>query len=146
MEDGKETNLSSEPFRVGGHFHQGIGDGTKQQVVECDGIGADQCVEFMREREHDMEVGSREEFFFACSEPALTGLSLALGTVAVSARVVRQAPIFAASGTGVDVAAQSGAAVGSSLGNRVLCFTGWVVARTPVIRLATEGAVVAVWL
>ena len=39
MEDGKETDLGTEPLRVGRDFNQGIGDGTKQQVVECDRIG-----------------------------------------------------------------------------------------------------------
>ncbi len=57
VEDGKETDLGTEPFRVGRNFNQGVGHGTKQQVVECDRVVADQGVQFVREGEHDMEIG-----------------------------------------------------------------------------------------
>ena len=64
----------------------------------------------MRQGENDVEVRNAEEFFLSCGEPALASLCLALGTVPVSAGVVRDGLITALR-TLIDVAAQrSGAA------------------------------------
>ena len=32
MQDGEKSDLSTEPFRIGGHFEQGLGTGLEQQI------------------------------------------------------------------------------------------------------------------
>src|SRR5213592_3416290 len=56
----------------------------EQQVVEFDGILTDQRVEQVGQRKYDVKVASRQQFVLPSSDPSLTGLSLALGTMAVT--------------------------------------------------------------
>ena len=85
MQDREESDFGPQMFGIGGHFHQRVGNSAEQQVVEFDRILADECVELVGQREYDVKVTGRQQFFLPGIDPSLTGLSLALGTMAVTA-------------------------------------------------------------
>src|SRR5438552_8910309 len=85
MQDREESDLGAKMFGIGGHLHKRLRNGAEQQVVEFDGILTDQRVEQVGQRKYDVKVASRQQFVLPSSDPSLTGLSLALGTMAVTA-------------------------------------------------------------
>ena len=59
----------------------------------------------MRQREHDMDVGQIQQFLFASSEPLVTSISLTLGAMAVTTRIIRDS-LMAAARTLIQMATQ----------------------------------------
>jgi hypothetical protein len=88
MQDAGDTDLSSQVFGIGCDFQQGLCAGGEQQIVKQTWVFQGEHIEFVGHGEHDMEIAGRQEFALAGRQPALAGLSLALGAVPVSARVV----------------------------------------------------------
>ena len=88
VQDREPTDLGSQVFQMGCDFQQGLCAGGEQQIVKQTRILQGQHMEFVRHSEHNMEIAGVEEFAFACRQPALAGLCLALGAVPVSARVI----------------------------------------------------------
>src|SRR5436190_14834964 len=84
MQDREESVLGAKMFGLGGHLHKRLRNGAEQQVVVFDGILTDQRVEQVGQRKYDVKVASRQQFVLPSSDPSLTGLSLALGTMAVT--------------------------------------------------------------
>ena len=60
VEDGKESDFGAESFWIGRDLDEGVGDGAEQEVVERLGIGADQSVQFVWEREDHVKVRNRQ--------------------------------------------------------------------------------------
>ena len=85
MQDREKSDLGSKMFGIGGDLNQRLRHGAEQQVIKLDGILPNQGVEQMRQGKYDVEVAGRQQFFLPRIDPSLAGLSLALGTMAVTA-------------------------------------------------------------
>jgi hypothetical protein len=77
-------------------LQQRLRTGGEQQVVEQTRVAQGQHIEFMGHSEHNMEVAGGQEFSLAGRQPTLARLRLTLGTVPISARVVRDGLMTAA--------------------------------------------------
>jgi hypothetical protein len=58
VKDAEETNLGAEMLRITRHLAECFGHSAEQQVVEFGLILQDECVEFVRQREYNVEVTS----------------------------------------------------------------------------------------
>ncbi len=105
VEDGEEPEASAEMARVPGDLLQRVGRRAQKKTVHHFRVLQGQRRQELREREDHMRVGHRQHLGLARLEPAGLGTTLALRTVAVAARVVRDLPVAAGIAL-VDVAAQ----------------------------------------
>ena len=110
VQDRDHTDLSSQVFRIGCDFQQGLRAGGEQQIVKQARVFQGQHIEFVGHGEHDMEIAGSQEFALAGLQPAVAGLGLTLGAVSISARVVRDSLITAAQASIAMPAEVSGAA------------------------------------
>ncbi len=111
VQDADHADLGAQVFAIDGDLQQGLRPGGEQQIVEQTRVLQGQHIEFVRHSEHDMEVTGSQQFALAGRQPALAGLRLALGTVPISARVVRDG-LMTAVRAGIAMAAEgSGATV-----------------------------------
>ena len=111
VQDGQEPDLGPEVLRVGGDLLQGLGGGTEQEAVDHPGVLQGDRAEHCRERKDHMEVLDREQFRCPGLHPLRRGGGLALGAVAVAARVISDLPMPAAVAL-LDVPAQRGGPAG----------------------------------
>ena len=88
MQDGEESDLCAQVFRICGNFQQGLGTGLEQQVEEDGLAGECQWVQFMGHGEDDVEVVGVEQIALLRLDPSLASLRLALGTATRSAGVI----------------------------------------------------------
>ena len=88
MKDAEETNLGSEMLGVAGHFAECFSNGAEQQVVELSLILEDERVEFVRQREYNVEVTRIDQFLFAGVDPSSTRLRLTLVAMTITTAVV----------------------------------------------------------
>jgi hypothetical protein len=109
VEDTEEADFSAEMAGITRDFKQGLGAGAEQQVVENLLVLQRQGRQKMRKGEDHVHVAGGQEFLLARLEPAVAGLGLTLGTVPISARVVRDGAIPAA-GTLIAMPAERGGA------------------------------------
>src|SRR5262249_43070145 len=72
VKNGEETNLRSKMFRITRHLAECFGHRAEKQVVECRLILEDEGVQFMRQREDDVEVTGLKQFLLPCVHPSLT--------------------------------------------------------------------------
>ena len=93
MEHAEEADVGAERLGITNDFEQGFSAGAAEQTVDHLLILQGQRRQEVREREDDMDVAGRREFPAARLEPTIPGVSLALGAVPVSARVVRDGAI-----------------------------------------------------
>jgi hypothetical protein len=70
----------------------------------------------MRESEHDVEVGGREEFGLTFFKPSFSGDVLTLGAVSIAAGMVEDT-FCTTVGTALDVASQDGGAAVKEVGD-----------------------------
>ena len=95
VQDGGEADLGAEMLGIGGDRRERLGRGLEQKSVDLGlvliGDGADR----RRQREHDVEIGDRQEFGLARLQPPLRRRPLALRTMAIAARVVGDARMSA---------------------------------------------------
>ena len=95
VQDGGDADVGAEMLGIGGDRRQRLGRRREQQAVDLGlvlvGDGADRG----RQREHDVEVGNRQQLRLACRKPRLRRPPLALGTVAVAAGVIGDARVRA---------------------------------------------------
>lgn len=105
VENADDPDLRAEVPGIGSHFESCRGTGPEQQIVEQLCIFQRQHVEFVRHGENDMEITGRQHLALTCSQPAFARLSLTFRAMPVAARVVGDG-LMAASGTGIEVAAQ----------------------------------------
>jgi len=86
---GQEANLRPQSVGIGCDRQQRGRRGLEEQVVKYPGILQGERTENRREREDDVEVRNRQELPRPGFQPAGAGRPLTLGTVAVTAGVVR---------------------------------------------------------
>ena len=96
MEHAEEADVGAEMLGITSDFEQRFSAGVEQQTVDDLLILQGQGCQEVREREDQVHVVRRQEFPAALLEPTIPGVSLALGAVPVSARVVRDGAIPAA--------------------------------------------------
>ena len=114
VEDGEKADLSSEMLGVGGDPTKGLGGGLKEEAVDHPGVLQGDRVERRGESEDDMEVFDGEQLGLACLHPVGGSGGLALGAVAVAARVVGDL-LMPAPVTRLDVPAQRGGPTGGDV-------------------------------
>ena len=73
---------------IGCDFEQSLGSGAKQNIVNLFGVLQRQSGDLLREREHHVEIGHRQEFRLPLREPLGAGAGPALGAMSIAARVV----------------------------------------------------------
>jgi hypothetical protein len=110
MQDGDDTDLSSQVFGIGCDFQQGLCAGGEPQIVKQTRVFQGEHIELVGHGEHDMEIAGSQEFALSGHPPALAGLCLALGAVPVSARVIGDGAITARQASMAMAAEGSGAA------------------------------------
>jgi hypothetical protein len=96
MEHAEEADFRAQMSGITRHFEQRFGTGLEQQIVDDLLVLQRQSGEPTGKGEDDMDVGGGQEFSAARLKPTVPGVSLALGAVPVSARVVRDGAIPAA--------------------------------------------------
>ena len=89
MEHTEEADLGSKVPGIAGNLQQGFGAGAKQQVVDQSFVLQCERSEFPRQREDDVHVVGGQQLSFPRLEPVQACIALTLGTVPVTARVVR---------------------------------------------------------
>ena len=105
MEDGKESKRHPEVLFP--KLEERRPDRLKEKLVHGSFVKEHHAVQRIGEREYRMEVRHRKQFLGPGIDPSRRFTSLTLGTVPVSARVVRLLDVRAV-GTPVDVAAELG--------------------------------------
>ena len=88
VEYGKEADLSSQVFGIGGDGGQGFGRGTKQNVVDDLFVLVSDGSDLFGDGEDDMEIVRGEDFGHSLLDPLSTRERLALGAMAVPAATV----------------------------------------------------------
>ena len=88
VQHGEEPNSGAETGGVGSDSQQCFRDRAEQQVVNHARVLEGKLSERIREGEDYVVVGHREQFALASFKPLGFGQRLALGTVAVAARVI----------------------------------------------------------
>ena len=88
VRDGEAADPRSEPARIGGQRSHGLESGLEQHRVEgglvVEGDGRDR----RGQREHDVEIGNRQQLGLAVRQPLRPRSSLTLRTMPIAARVV----------------------------------------------------------
>ena len=74
---------------IGSDRHHRLGGGLEQEIVDHRLVLIGDVADGRRQREHDVEVGHRQELGLTVSKPLLGGGALALRTVPVATAVVR---------------------------------------------------------
>ena len=105
VQDGQAADPRSEPAVIGGQRGQGLNDGFEQDRIHSalvlEGDGRD----WRGQREHDVEIGNRQQFGLPIGQPLRPCGPLTLWTMPIAARVVgdaRRAAIVAS----LDMAAE----------------------------------------
>ena len=89
MQNTDDAYFCSEMFRIAGQFHEGFGNRTEKKIIHDLPVHGDQWIQLCGNGENHMEIINREKVFAAGLDPFFLGQSLAFGTVAVPAGVVR---------------------------------------------------------
>ena len=93
VEDAEEADPGTEMPGGRGHLEERVGAGAKQQLVDQRGVATAQDVERMGQGEDHVDVGHGEQLALPRGEPPLPRVCLALRTVPVATRVVRDRPM-----------------------------------------------------
>ena len=91
VQDRQAADLPSEPARIGGQRGHGPDGALEQHRIDgglvLEGDGRDR----RGQREHDVEIGNRQQFSLALRQPLRSRRSLTLRTMPIAARVVGDA-------------------------------------------------------
>jgi len=109
VEDTEKADLGAEMFGITGNFDQRFGTGTEQQRIDKTLVLKGKRCQKPGQCEHDVNVAGGEKFLTARLDPALAGVGLTLGTMPITARVVRDGAIAAARAL-IHVPAENGGA------------------------------------
>ena len=107
VEDAEDADLCTEVARVGGDLTQRGRTRLEEPGVELCGVAIAERQQRMRQREDDMHVRHVEELALPGREPPGTRLRLALRTVPIPTRVVRDGPMSAGAAL-IDMPAERG--------------------------------------
>jgi hypothetical protein len=88
MEYGKEADFSSQMFGIGSDGGQGLGCGSKQNVVDDLFVLVSDGSDLFRDGENDMKIVRGEDFGHSLLDPLGTREGLALWAMAVPAAVI----------------------------------------------------------
>ena len=88
VKHGDDPELGAEPVWVAPQLEQGAGGCLKQQVVDELGMATSEATKLGGQGKGDVEAVRIEQAVQAPIEPALSSQSLALGAMAVTARIV----------------------------------------------------------
>jgi hypothetical protein len=69
VKDAEEANLGTEMLRITRHLAQCFSDGVEKQAIERCLILQDERVEFVRQREHNVEVTCLKQFLLPGVDP-----------------------------------------------------------------------------
>ena len=114
VQDGQEPDLGPQVLRVGGDLLQGLGGGTEQDPVDFPRILLGDRAEHRRECQDHVKVFNGQQLSFSCLHPLRRSGGLALGAMAVPARVVGD-PLMPAAVTLLDMPAQSRSPAGGDV-------------------------------
>src|SRR5262245_10866321 len=95
MEHGGEPDASSEMLGVGGDGEQRLGRGLEEDGVDLSLVLVGDVGDRRRQREHHVIVGHGQELGLAVGQPCLRRRALALGAMAVAARVIGDVDVVA---------------------------------------------------
>jgi len=107
MQNTEEADFCTEVFGIAGHFKKSFCTGAKQEIVEDLLVLQDQRGQMTRKRENHMDVARWEKLLATCCEPAIASSCLTLRAVPISARVVGDGAMSAASAF-IDMPAERG--------------------------------------
>src|SRR5262245_54584344 len=107
VENAKKADIGAQVFRIASNFQKGLGHSPEQEVVEFDLVLEYECLQFMRQRENDMEITRRQKLPLSRRDPSLTRLILAFRAMAISAGVVGNDLIATALRARIDMTAES---------------------------------------
>src|SRR2546427_10815375 len=96
MEYGKEADFRSQMFGIASNGGQGLGHGTKQNVVDDLFVLVSEGSDLFGDGEDHMEIVGRENFGRSLLDPLSTREGLALWAMAVSAAVVARPLVITA--------------------------------------------------
>ena len=88
VQDREDTDAGAEVFGIGRDGEHGLGRSLEQDTVDCGLVLVGDIGDLSRQREHDVEVGHRQELSLALGQPLARGRSLALRTVPIATGVV----------------------------------------------------------
>src|SRR5262249_1885031 len=89
MEHAEKADLCTKMMGIAGDLEQGLGTGVKQQAVDHALVLQGERRQVPRQGEDSMHVAGRQQFAFPRLKPVQAGVALALGTVTITTRVVR---------------------------------------------------------
>jgi len=107
VQHAEEADFCTEMLGIARDFQKGFRTGAKQEVVEDLLVLQDQRGQMTRKREDHMDVTRREKLLLTRCEPAIASSCLTLRAVPISARVVGDGAMSAASAF-IDVPAKRG--------------------------------------
>ena len=96
VQDREDTDAGAEVFGIGRDGEHGLGRSLEQDAVDCGLVLVGDIGDLSRQREHDVEVGHRQELSLALGQPLARGRSLALRTVPIATGVVADLRVTAA--------------------------------------------------
>ena len=85
VQNAEEADVGAEVFRIASDLQKRLRHSPEQEVVEFDLVLEYECLQFMRQRENDMEITGRQKFPLSRRDPPLTSLILAFRAMAISA-------------------------------------------------------------
>jgi hypothetical protein len=103
----EETDLGTQVFWIAGDFDQSLSTQTEQKRVDKPLVLECKWRQQMRQGEDDVRIRDREKLLPSPVYPAPTGIGLTFRTVPITTRVVGLAGGIPATGTRIDMAAES---------------------------------------
>ena len=92
---GEETDLSPQVAGIGGDDLQGFGSGLKKKAIDDSFVLVGDGGNLFRQGEHHMKVRNIEKLRLPVLNPLRSGQTLAFGTVAIAAAIIRVAFVAA---------------------------------------------------
>jgi len=96
MENAEKPDLGAQMFGIASDLEKGLSAGTEQQVIEHPFVLECKRRQQTGKREDDVNIWGGKQFLTAFFDPTFPGVGLALGTMPISARVVRDDSMAAA--------------------------------------------------
>jgi hypothetical protein len=85
MKDGSEAYVCLKPFPFSCQFEEGLGCGSKQDVVQDLLVVEDEPIELMRKRDDHVKISSGQDTLTLLFQPSCALQGLAFGAVSIPA-------------------------------------------------------------
>jgi hypothetical protein len=109
MQNTEEANFCAKMFGIAGNFEQCFRTGAKQEIVDDLFVLQDQRGQMTGKREDHMDVARWEKLLATCCEPTIASSCLTLRAVSISAGIVGDGAMSAASAL-IEMSAERGSA------------------------------------